>query len=75
MIVHKIPEQAPRSLAFLLDLYLSKLPLFAFEKDVLYCHPRKCSNSSVSWYEGAPVGKNKLVVWLRRFVQKLVLMA
>ena len=57
---YAVPEQSPRCLVYLLDLYFDKLPLFAFQNDVLYCRPKKCSSSSPTWYEGAPVGKNKL---------------
>ena len=57
---YAVPEESPRCLVYLLDLYLDKLPLAAFEKDVLYCRPKKCSASSNTWYEIVPVGKNKL---------------
>ena len=43
---YPVPEESPRCLVYLLDLYLDKLPLAAFEKDVLYCRPKKCSASS-----------------------------
>ena len=57
-----IPEQQPRCLVFLLDLYLAKLPTYAFEHNVLYLRPKPNtpSDPSTPWYENAPVGKNTL---------------
>ncbi len=39
---------------------MEKLPLFAFEKNILYCRPRKHYAGSTTWYKAVPVGKNKL---------------
>lgn len=57
-----VPDQEPRCLVFLMDLYLTKLPKYAFEKDVLYLHPKRAtpSDSSALWYNNVPVGKNTL---------------
>ena len=54
-----VPEQSPRCLVFLLDLYLNKLPQFAFNNDVLYCRPKALTpaNDTLPWYESVPVGK------------------
>jgi hypothetical protein len=43
---------------YLLDLYLSKLPEFAFKEHVFYCRPKV--RPAEKWYESSPVGKNKL---------------
>ena len=47
---------------YLLDLYLSKLPSIAFEKDVLYWKPKNDipKSSKEPWYHCQPVGKHKL---------------
>ena len=37
--IYLVPENQTRSLVFLLDLYLSKLPHYSFEMDVFYLHP------------------------------------
>ena len=57
---YPVPEERPRCLVYLLDLYFEKLPLFAFDKDVLYCRPKADAPAGISWYEASPVGKNKL---------------
>ena len=40
-----IPQQQPRCLVFLMDLYWTKLPKFAFEHDVLYLRPKRTTPS------------------------------
>ena len=57
-----IPENRPRCMVYLMDLYLSKLPKYAFENDILYLRPKKVmpSDESEPWYENVPVGKNVL---------------
>ena len=57
---YSIPEKAPRCLVFLLDLYLSKLPKYAFEHDILYCRPKPKMPLDGPWYDPVPVGRNKL---------------
>ncbi len=58
---YDMPEASrPRCLVYLLDVYLEKLPLFAFEKNVFYCRPKKFYTGCSTWYESVPVGKNKL---------------
>ena len=59
---YAVPDQSPRCLVYLLDRYLGKLPCFAFANDVFYCRPKAVvpANEHAPWYEGAPVGKNKL---------------
>lgn len=37
---YAVPEMIPQCLLFLLDFYLSKLPLYAYTEDVLYCRPK-----------------------------------
>ena len=56
-----VPENTPQCLVFLLDLYFSKLPSHAFEKDILYLRPKRyVPSTEAPWYECAPVGKNVL---------------
>ena len=57
-----IPENIPKCLVFLLNLYMKHLPKYAFENDVLYLQPKlKCpGDSDMLWYEEKPVGKNTL---------------
>ena len=45
-----------------MDLYLSKLPKFAFDEDILYLHPKRKapSDPNEAWFDNAAVGKNKL---------------
>ena len=67
VIVCGVPENAPRCLVFLLDLYLSKLPLKAFELDYFYLRPKRKSpgQPTEAWYDEVPVGKNKLSTFLK----------
>ena len=57
-----VPDQSPRCLVYLLDLYLNKLPQYAFTQDVLYCRPTEYTPvcDKLLWYDPVPVGKNKL---------------
>lgn len=57
-----IPDEQPRCLVFLMDIYLSKLPPYAFEHDVLYLRPKRTvpSDPTSPWYDNIPVGKNTL---------------
>ena len=60
-------ESHPRCLVYLLDLYLSKLPQWAKDRDVFYARPSKNvpSNPTSPWYDCVPLGKEKL----QRFVE------
>ena len=57
-----VPENKPKCLVYLLDLYLAKLPLFALEKNILYLRPKRNTPSvpEAPWYDNVPVGKNCL---------------
>ena len=57
-----LPEERPQCLVFLMDLYLSKLPKFAFDADILYLRPKRKASSDLNeaWFDNAAVGKNKL---------------
>ena len=57
-----VPENRPKCLVLLMDLYLAKLPKFAFEKNILYLRPKRTtpSNPEEAWYENVAVGKNSL---------------
>ena len=57
-----VPENLPVCLVYLLDLYLKRLPEYAFKEDVLYCRPKPKApvDKGIPWYEACPVGKNKL---------------
>ena len=51
----------PRCLVRILEKYFQKLPLFAFEKDIFYCRPKKDTpGGDLPWYDCIPVGKNTL---------------
>ena len=56
------PNNKPRCIVFLLDLYFSKLPKYAFVKDVFYLRLKTqwSQIAHVHWYDCVPVGKNKL---------------
>ena len=66
--VYADPQSCPRCLIYLLDLYLSKLPPMAREKDILYLHPKKRAPAGdLPWYDAMAVGKEKL----RTFIQDM----
>ena len=56
---YAVPENAPQCLVFLLNLYMKKLPKYAFESDILYLRPKRSTPEApdIPWYEEAPVGK------------------
>ena len=59
---YAVPEMTPQCLVFLLDLYLSKLPEFAFKQNILYCRPKHQvpKDESSPWYDAVAVGQNAL---------------
>ena len=67
-----------RCFVYLFDLFLSKLPPYAFEKDILYLRPKSNflpKENSSPWYEAFPVGKEKLRTMTRdMFVDGGILM-
>ena len=56
------PEIGIRCHVYLLDLYISKLPPQAFEKDIFYCRPLPCApvDGQMPWYSSVPIGRNQL---------------
>ena len=56
---------------YLLDIYLSKLPPYAFQNDniIFYLRPKAKMPAldTEPWYENAPVGKNKWQHLLRKY--------
>ena len=71
-----MPENGQKCLVFLLDLYLSKLPTFAFEKDFLYLRP-KCSkpfHCVAAWYDKIPVEKNTLSTMVKDMCSEAAIM-
>ncbi len=57
----------PRCIVSLLGFYLSKLPLYAFQKDVLFLRPKKTASKDegCAWYENVPTGKNTLATMVK----------
>ena len=57
-----VPEDIPKCLVFLLDLYLAKLAQFAFMKDILYLRPELVTplSDEEPWYDNVPAEKNIL---------------
>ena len=56
---YAIPGKVPRCLVYLPDLHLNCLPQFTFDKDVLYCKPKRYTPhvEAQPWYDYIPVGK------------------
>jgi hypothetical protein len=70
--VYSCPEAGKRCPVYLLDLYISKLPEEAKEKDQLYVRPLKKQpdDASKPWYSTVPIGNHTL----QQMVKKDVLM-
>ena len=64
--IHENKEIGDRCQCRILDLYISKLPLEAREKDLFYVRPvdrpnkKKPTFDSSVWYYSIPIGRNKL---------------
>ena len=75
--VYSCPEAGQRCPVYLLDLYISKLPEEAKEKDLVYVRPleKLLHDASKPWYSAVPVGNHTLQQMVKRCAQMLVLMA
>ena len=59
--IYACEKSGERCLVYLLDLYLSKLPPSALEKDIFYIRPKATRPEGNSpWYCNQPVGGDKL---------------
>ena len=62
-VCYATPSNGERCLVYLLDLYLTKLPHYAFKNDVLYLRPKLMiprKEEDCLWYEPIPIGIEKL---------------
>ena len=60
--IYACPEAGDRCPVYLLDMYISKLPPEAVEKDIFYLRPldAKPADHTQPWYSSLPVGKHTL---------------
>ena len=59
--IYSCPAAGKRCHVHLLDLYLSKLPKGALEKDIFYvCPLPRVSDPTAVWFQSVPNGKNQL---------------
>ena len=60
--IYACPEAGMKCPVHLLDLYISKLPSKAVEKDIFYARPLETvpADPSAPWYTATPVGKHTL---------------
>lgn len=67
VLIYAVPENVPRCLVHLLDLYFSKLSPEAIELDHFYLRPKPRTplQHDESWFDKAPVGKNKLSTFVK----------
>ena len=65
--IYAVPAQKQRCLVYLLDVYLSKLPKYAFESDIFYLRPKLSvpAKGDSPWFFDQPVGKEKLRTMVR----------
>lgn len=61
------PLSGERCHVYLLQLYLSKLPESAFQRDIFYMRPRPSIpySATTSWYYNSPLGHNTLDSFLK----------
>ena len=70
MPVYASQQSRPRCLVHLLDVYFSKLPPFAQQKDIFYLRPKKgIPSGDLPWYDSVPVGKEKLRTFLQAMLE------
>ena len=60
--IYSSPKAGERCHVHILDLYLSKLPKDAAEKDVFYLRPLSGvpANPTAPWFQSVPIGRNQL---------------
>ena len=65
------PELGDRCHVYLLELYISKLPVSALQKDTFYMKPRPCIPDSAGdpWYTESPIGHNTLARFLKKIFE------
>ncbi|XP_011406250.1 PREDICTED: glutamine-rich protein 1-like [Amphimedon queenslandica] len=66
----EVPEAGDRSYVKILDLYLSKVPKEAIEKDNFYVRPVTVVGEGKPWFSSVPVGKNKLATMVKTMCSK-----
>ena len=66
--MYSCPEAGPRCPVYLLDLYISKLPKGAKEKDLVYVQPleKLPHDASKLWYSAVPVGNHTLQQMIKK---------
>lgn len=64
-----VKERCP---VYLLDLYISKLPKQAKEKNLFYCRPLQSTpkSSTEPWYSAIPIGRNMLQNMVRQMCEE-----
>ncbi len=67
-IYYAKPSLGERCFVHLMELYLSKLPAAATEKDFFYCKPAKILVVGKAWYHNCPLGHNALRSKLKDYV-------
>ena len=63
-------KNASRCHVRLIDLYLDKLPAYAFERDIFYCRPLQKYTQDGNWYAASPIGHNTLNAMLKTIFSK-----
>ena len=68
-----LPENRPKCLVYILNLYMAKLPMFAFQNDILYLRPKRTTPSAPGepWYDNIAVEKNSLRTMVKDMFAKV----
>ena len=64
--IHKNPDDPKRCLVALLDLYFTKVPKAAKDKDLFYCRPLAKYTTDGTWYSEQPRGKHALANMVKK---------
>ena len=68
--MHKNPDDPKHCLVALLDLYFTKLPKAAKDKDLFYCRLLTKYTTDGTWYSEQPRGKHALADMVKRCVKQ-----
>jgi len=69
---YAVYDQVLKCLVFLLNLYVNKLPKYAFDRDILYLRPKAMVpiDPEAPWYDKAPVRKNSLSAMMKEMCKE-----
>ena len=61
----EVPEAGDKDYVKIVDLYVSKLPIEAIERDNFYVRPLSVGEDGKPWFTSVPIGRNKLATMVK----------